>query len=308
MFLKAGKVMGCEPDSARRKLIGQKHGIKVYQNLQESFAQKPDAVLVCTPPYSHIPVALEAINQGANVFIEKPISHTLKGIDELLKRAKQQKLIVSVGYNLRFHPGLIMIKEMLEEGKIGRILSLRAEVGQYLPDWRPWQDYQQSYTAKKAMGGGIILDASHEIDYVRWLAGEVKSVFCAAGKLSDLRVETEDTAEIIMNFRNNLIAEVHLDFIQRGYARSCKIIGEKGNIIWDYPEKCVKTYLARVNRWETYNVKAEPNDMYLDEIKHFIRNIRLKKNPLVDGIEGVKTLKVALAAKKSAKIGRVVSL
>lgn len=235
--LSTGEIIACDIDKKRISVIGEKYGVQTCANLSQALTQSIDAALVCTPPSTHIPIALQIIEHGSHVFIEKPLSNSLKGVDELLRRAKDKKLVVLVGYNFRFHPGLVLVKEMLEREEVGKILSARAEVGQYLPDWRPWQDYRKSYTAQKRLGGGIILDGSHELDYMRWLLGEVREVSCMAGKLSRLEVDTEDTAEVLLRFRSGAMVAVHLDFIRHDYTRNCELIGEKGTIIWNYPDQ-----------------------------------------------------------------------
>jgi predicted dehydrogenase len=155
------------------------------------------------------------------------------------------------------------------------------------------------------MGGGIILDASHEIDYVRWLLGEVKSVYCAADHLSSLEVDVEDTASLILRLRDGAIAEVHLDCVQRGYARSCKVIGDAGTVVWDYGIGL--SLLAGSNpEWQAFPVTTEPNQMYLDEMRHFLECVRGEAEPLVDGATGRRVLEIALAAKRSVQEGRSV--
>lgn len=188
---------------------------------------------------------------------------------------------------------------MLDEGIVGHPMNIRAEFGQYLPDWRPTQDYRQSYTAHAAMGGGIILDASHELDYVRWLGGEVESVSCAAGKFSGLEMDTEDMAEITLRIKGNLIAQVHMDCLQRDYVRTCKVVGEKGTLIWDFKQG-VRHYDAATARWQDEPIAPDLNDMYVDEMKHFVSCARVEASPLVDGVTGKRVLELALAAKKSS--------
>jgi predicted dehydrogenase len=309
LSLSAGEVSAYDVDAQRLSAIAEKYGVKTYNDLPQALNQTLDAVIICVPPSLHIPLALKAIEHNAHLFIEKPISHTIKGVDKLIEAARAKNRIVYVGYNMRFHPGLKLVKRLLDEGKIGRVLSADVEAGQYLPDWRPLQDYRRSYTARKELGGGIILDGSHELDYIRWLiGGEVKEVSCFAGKVSRLEVDTEDTAEILLKFDNNTIAGVHLDFIQRGYSRSCKLIGEEGTITWSYPEKKVRLFTAAAKEWQEMDIQFEPNDMYLEELKHFIRCIEGKETAAVDGATGRRVLEIALAAKKSAAAGRVIKL
>ncbi|KUO42687.1 MAG: hypothetical protein APU95_04460 [Hadesarchaea archaeon YNP_N21] len=307
-LISAGEIIACDIDKGRLSIMRKKYEVDTYTELRKALDYGVDAVIVSTPPNTHVSIALKAVEENAHLFIEKPISHTLRGVDELIRRAASKNLTLLVGYNFRFHPGLLLVKKMLDKGEIGKVLSARAEFGQYLPDWRPWQDYRQSYTAKKELGGGIILDGSHELDYLRWLFGDVKKVSCFAGKLSRLQVNTEDIAEILLQFKTGTIAGVHLDFVRPGYTRNCEIIGEIGNIIWSYEESTVRLYNAKSRKWRIFAVKADPNEMYIREMRHFLRCVRGMDNPLINGQDAVKTLKLALAAKKSAEIGKVINL
>jgi predicted dehydrogenase len=263
-------------------------------------ADRFDLVLVCTPPNSHVDVARKAIRGGAHVFIEKPIAHEMDGVSRLLSEAKERKRFIAVGYNLRFHRGVRLLKEAIERGDIGTPLMLRAEVGQYLPDWRPGTDYRAGYNASAAMGGGIVLDASHEIDYVRWLVGDVASISCAAEHLSSLAIDVEDAAAIIMRMRSGAIAEVHLDSIQRAYSRTCKVIGEEGTLVWEYGGD-VRRFSAASGRWESTAANADPNEMYIDEMKHLLMCLEGEAVPIVDGEDGRRVLEIALAAKESSR-------
>jgi len=307
--LSADEIIACDTNPERLALMKEKYDIQeTYTELQKAMDRGIDAVLVCTPPSTHIPIALKAIDYKAHVFIEKPMSNSLDGVDELIKRASKNELIICVGYNFRFHQGLKLVKDMVDREEIGKILSARAEFGQYLPDWRPWQDFRQSYTAKKGLGGGIILDGSHEIDYMRWLLGDVKEIFCFAGKISNLDVETEDVAEILLKFKRGAIGEIHLDFVRPGYSRTCELIGEEGVIVWNYSEKFVKIYSSKTEKWDIFNISADTDDMYIEEMKNFVNSVRGIEKPLIDGNEGKKTLQLALAAKESAKSRRVLKL
>lgn len=306
--ISAGDIIACDTDQKRLSAIGKKYKIQVCTDLRRALGKNVDAALVCTPPSTHVPIARKVVEHGAHVFIEKPLSNSLKGASELIELAKKKKLVVFVGYNLRFHPGLNLVKKILDRREIGRILSARAEFGQYLPDWRPWQDYRRSYTAKRKLGGGIILDGSHELDYIRWLLGEVEKISCVAGKVSHLKVDVEDTAEITLKLRSGAIVGIHLDFVRRDYARNCELIGDRGSIVWNYPDRLVKVYSARGKRWRTFRVGGDPNEMYLQEMKHFIRCVQGREKPLVSGEEGKKTLEIALAARRAAETGKTVKI
>jgi predicted dehydrogenase len=211
---------------------------------------------------------------------------------------------------MRLHPGLISVKRLLERGVLGRVIALRAEVGQYLPDWRPWQDYRKSYSARREDGGGIILDAIHEFDYCRWLLGEVKTVACFADRLSNLEIDTEDTAAVLVRFASGAIGEIHMDYVQRTSGRGCQVIGEQGTIWWSYPSSEVRWYSAETQKWEVFRGPNDwtPNQMYLDEMRHFLRSVAGQEQSVMDVGEAKRVLDIALGAKLSAEKGCVVKL
>jgi len=303
------QIMATDISTEILSLMEKRYHIQTCKTLEEGFKTGIDAVIVCTPPSSHVPLALVAIENGAHVFIEKPMSDSLSKIGELLEKARLANLITFVGYCFRFHTGLKMVKQIVDSGELGAILLAQAEYGQYLPDWHPWQDYRESYTAKKELGGGIILDGSHEIDYLRWLVGDVKQVFSFAGKLSDLDVETEDAAGILLKFASRSIGMIRLDFVRRDYSRSCELICQKGTIKWNYQDDFVQIYQRDKKTWKVHNnLMPDKNEMYVAEMKHFVECILKKEEPLINGEEGLETLKIALAAKTSAERGKVVRI
>jgi predicted dehydrogenase len=222
----------------------------------------------------------------------------------------QREIISLVGCNLRFHPGLAEVKRLLDAGSVGRPIAARVEVGQYLPDWHPWEDYRRGYSARAELGGGIILDAIHEIDYIRWLLGDVSQTVCLAGKLSDLEIDTEDTAALLLGFVNGTVGEVHLDYVQRAYSRSCQIIGAEGTIHWDYAAGLVRWYSARTREWSLSTNPADwdANQMYLDEMMHFLACLAGREKPQLDAAEAAQVLRVALAAKESSRQRRWIDL
>lgn len=298
------RLAACDPDPERLAPMVAELGIEPFADFEKAMiAIKPNLVFVCTPPVFHVPQALQAVQASAHVFVEKPLSHTLDGVDELIAEAEARQRVVQVGYNLRFHLGLQKVKQLVEDGIIGQILWARVEVGQYLPDWRPWQDYRRSYTARRNLGGGIILDASHELDYIIWLLGQPIEVVCMAGKVSDLEVDVEDCATVLLRFASGAQADVHMDFVQRGYARSCKLAGEQGTIIWDYPAHQVRIYQAETDSWETTPYTFDSNDMYMAEVQHFLGCVDRATTPLVDLKQAKRVLEVALAAKSAAAQG-----
>lgn len=301
--MRVGGITACDPDSSKLDYVKKEFSIEVFSDIEEALNSKTyDAALICTPPAYHVANALLLLEKGINCFIEKPLSHNLEGIDNLIEKASEKRKVVLVGYTLRFSPSLIRIKKMIDEGVIGDILSLRASVGYYLPYWRPSENYRGGYGARKDMGGGIVLDASHEINYVRYLVGEVEEVFAVCRKLSKLEIDTEDFAEITMRHNNGAYSQIHLDYLQSNYRRSCEIIGSKGMLLWDINERNLKQYNLQDKEYHVYyeGLNVNINDIYIEEIKHFFRCIEDRDKPLVDLIEGKRIQEIIQKIKESS--------
>lgn len=285
--------------------------IRVYSSMEEACRQSFDAVIIANETALHIPAAIKFAEKGCNLFIEKPLSHSLEDVDKFVGLVSKRNLKVMMGCNMRFHPVIRLVEEFISEGRVGLIISARVEVGQYLPHWRPERDYRNSYSASKEKGGGVILDLIHELDYAHFFLGDVSKVFALGSKRSDLDVETEDLAEILMEFENGTIGEVHLDYVQRCPSRNFKLVGKSGTIYADLITNKVEIFDIASNNWEVVNLDTdfERNKMYLDEMKHFIDYIQGRiKEPMVSLRDGLKVLQIALAAKESAITGKVINI
>jgi predicted dehydrogenase len=279
-------------------------GIKrPYHDLDEALAESPDVAIIANPTAYHIPAALAAANIGTHLLIEKPVSHTLEGLKELLAVVREYDLVTMVAYSLRFFKGIIMIREILSRGTIGKPLYVHAEAGQYLPDWRPGSDYRKIYSACSDQGGGVTLDLSHELDYLLWLFGPVCHVSCVEGKVSNLDINVEDTTDILMEHENGVISAVHLDYLQRVPTRCCKVVGSEGTLIWDNSDGAVRVFDTKQNQWQNYDYHTDRNDMYLDELQHFIQCVIEKEQTIIPLEAGIQVLQLALVAKKAASEG-----
>jgi glutamate-1-semialdehyde aminotransferase/spore coat polysaccharide biosynthesis protein SpsF (cytidylyltransferase family)/predicted dehydrogenase len=289
---------------ALKQCLEQSQG-EVFSDYSEALQKfKPDIVLLCTPPVYHVDEARAALRAQAHVFIEKPLSHESSGIQALIAEARRRDRNVQIGYNMRFHPGLQILKEVIDSGKIGRVMWLNVEAGQYLPDWRPWQNYRESYSARYELGGGIILDGSHELDYICWLLGRPTEVTCRAEHLSSLDVDVEDSAWIYMSFPERRRAELHLDFVQRVYTRTCKVVGETGTAFWDFSVPEVRWFSTEQSTWSSIPFVFEANDMYVAEMIHFLESLGTGTGPMIDLDQGRDVIRVVEAAKKSSRDGR----
>ncbi len=264
---------------------------------------RPGAVIVANPTALHLDVAVPAAQAGCHLFIEKPLSHNLDRVADLVHTVEQRGLAVLVGFQFRFHPGLRHIKHLLDSGAIGHVACVHVHWGEYLPGWHPWEDHRQGYAARQDLGGGVVLTLCHPFDYLRWLIGEVETVSAMTGQLGGLDIETEDTANVNLRFACGALGTVHLDYIQRPPAHWLQITGQKGFIRWDNADGAVHYYRSDTEAWETVMppLGFERNTMFLEEMRHFLDCIQGKSEPLVSLNDGIAALRIALAAKQSSR-------
>jgi len=299
-----------EPNALRAQELMRELGVTTAPSLEEAWSRQAFQVtFVCSPSIYHLGQARISAEQGSDLFIEKPLAHTLEGVQELLALTGKKNLITMVGSNWKFYPLFQKMKELLAGGAVGTILSVRCQFGQYLPDWHPWEDYRCGYSANSKLGGGILLD-SHEFDYLTWFMGDtVKKIACFADKLSNLEIDVEDTAEVILQFNAGAIAEIHLDYTQRFYQRNFEFFGETGTIRWDAGLKKV-TLQSSERGVQDFPLEAmyEINKMYIQEVKHFLECVRERKETITPVAKGYETIKLIVAAKKSASQDKSVYL
>lgn len=262
----------------------------------ESFLkeEKPDAALVCTPNHLHIPLALQMVRAGIDIFIEKPLSNSLDGVDELIRAVEEEGCIAMIGFMLRFEPGLKFLKEKIRSENVA---FAQLEFGSHMPLWRKGVDYRSVYSANRSMGGGTILDDTHELDYACWLFGYPKNIVSVFGKFSSFDIDVEDTAMITFVYPDKLVS-IHSDYLQKNYSRHCKICDREGYTIeWVFGNSVRYSDASGENTFP-YGDTFEVNQLYLDEMEYFINCIRTRTQTESDLENGFEILKIALAAKK----------
>jgi predicted dehydrogenase len=283
-------------------------GYPVETELDTALAHRPDAVIVSNPTALHMDVAIPAAEAGCHIFLEKPIAHVLDGVADLQAAVKKNNVHVLVGFQFRYHPGLRKLDEVLGSGEVGRPISVRAHWGEYLPAWHPWEDYRSSYSARKDLGGGVILTLTHPLDYLRWLFGEVDSLWAFKGQLSDLELDVEDVVEIGMKFANGVLGSLHLDYNQRPPRHQVEIVCTEGTIRWDQAGKALEIYSAETQDWQTYPLPKdfERDHLFRAQMEHFLEVVEGKAKPVCTLRDGVRVLELALAAHESAEGARMI--
>jgi predicted dehydrogenase len=312
-------------------------GLPVVYSLEDALAWKPEAFIIANPTSMHLDFAIPATKAGCHILLEKPISHSLDRVNELREAIEHGGGKILVGFQYRFHPGLQQVKKLLSDKTIGRPLSVRVHWAQWLPGWHPYEDYRKAYSARTDLGGGVILTLCHPLDYLRWLFGDVQKLWAFAGKLNDLEIDVEDTAEIGLMFKNSMLGSVHLDYNGRPPVHNMEIIGTHGTMRWDNASGHVDLYAVddHINShtppggetpaWELFPAPTgfERNDLFIAEMRHFLEiasevpfrtfssdrqsDKRSDLLPVCDLEDGIIALQLTLAALDSARTGQIMN-
>ena len=278
----------------------------VESELEAALAHQPDAVIVSNPTALHLDVAIPAAEAGCHLLLEKPITDRMDDrVNTLNKIVADKKLQVLVGYQFRFHPVLAQIKALLQTGTLGKPLSVCAHWGEYLPGWHPWEDYRQGYAARKDLGGGVVNTLCHPLDYLRWLFGEVDSLSAMTGQVSQLELDVEDVAEVLLKFRSGIIGTVHLDYFQRPPSHWLEINTENGYIRWDNASGEARVYSVQGETWQTLTPPQgfERNQLFMEETRHFLALIRGEEASRCSLMDGIRSLQMTEAVHASASSG-----
>lgn len=301
----------------RHKTSGDKNESGVdacVTSIADALQLHPQAAVIANPASFHLDAALPLARAGVHLLVEKPISSTTQRVAELIEVCRAQNVTLMTGYNMRFLPSLQKFREFLKAKRVGRVLSVRAEVGQFLPLWRPGSDYRKNVSAHAALGGGALLELSHEIDYLRWLFGEVEWVSAIQRKQSNLEIDVEDTAHLVLGFAREtgaapLIATLNMDFIRHDTTRCCTVIGEAGSLRWNALTGIVEIFEPGGNAWQSLFMHPhQRDDSYLAEWRHFLDCMAGGGSPLISGHDGLAVLQIIEAARHSSTAGSITSV
>jgi predicted dehydrogenase len=297
-------------------------GYPVETDLGEALQKhRPDAIIVANPTSMHLDVAIPAAEVGCHILLEKPVSHSLERLDVLQKTAENSASKILVGFQFRYHPTLNKAREIIQSDILGKILTVHAHWGEYLPQWHPWEDYRQSYAARADLGGGVILTLTHPLDYLRYLLGDIESLWSFNGHISPLEIDVEDVAEIGLKFMNGAFGGVHVNYFQRPPVHRLEIVGTEGTLRWDNADGILHVYRSPLTFgsfsdqppspvMETFSPPEgfERNQLFVAQTRHFIEIVRGESEPICNLNDGVQALRLALAAYESQEKGQRVRL
>ena len=292
----------CDPDNGQREALVEETTVaREFTSFEDALDARPQTVFICTPPKLHIPMSAQALQAGAHVFCEKPLADGLDGIGDLAAVVESAQKRFMVGFCFRYHEGLTKAKAYLDQGRIGRLVSIRCRMGEHLPTVRP--DYRDLFTAQYSGA----FDLTHEIDLACWFAGqlpitEVKALY---GRLSDVDMKAPDVVEIIARFGDSCLAGIHLDFFSRPRCRVTELLGTDGTIAVEFAEwdRCtVSVYDASKDEWQVEEISTERDHMFRAEDAEFLDAV-VNGSPVSLGLdEARRSLEIVHAAQNSKRM------
>lgn len=269
--------------------LAKKYNTKFFRDYRELLKKDLDAVSIAVPTTLHKKVALDCMEKGINILIEKPIADTLRNALEIKAKAEKEDLKVMVGHIERFNPAIEKIKEMTGAGEMGELVSISAKrVGPYNPRIRDV---------------GIIIDLGvHDIDIISYLyKDKVEYVYASAGSVIH---NFEDHASILLKFRNGHAGLIETNWLTPFKIRTLTMVGDRGIASIDYLVPSLKLY----NEKEEKYIRIEKKEPLKSELEHFIECIKKNKEPIVSIEDGKNALKIALSAIESYKKNKIIKI
>ncbi len=284
-----------------RERIGS--DIRQVDNLSRKTLSQFKIAFICTPTHLHSKTGLMCAESRCHIFIEKPLANTLHNLNKLVELCRARNLTTMVGCNLRFDPCLRKIKDLIDEDYLGKIYAIYLEYGRYLPYQRSVPDYRETYAASREMGGGIILDDIHDVDLLCWFNNfsTVKQASFVFDRVSDLEINVEDICNATLRFDNKVIGNIRCDYLQQYKHRNCKIIGEKGNLTWNFRYNAIyHEYFdntGQEKRIKVFQSRSRLDRMFIDEVKYFLLQVSNSQDTFNNIERSLQTLKLVLAKK-----------
>lgn len=246
-------------------------GMQTVATLEEGLEQKPDAVFICSPPALHMKQAELAIRAGCHVMVEKPMSIDMESIDKVKKLAEENGRMVSVALCNRYHKGLQRIKEIVDSGKLGKIINIRGAMGEFFPESRP--DYRSTYYVQY----NGCFELIHAVDYTVWIAGgEPQEIYGICGSDADIGFYSPDNAEVLFRTDNGVTCSVNLAFYQTPSHSELMVYGSEGTceLRYTHTDYTIRTYTRSTRRWEEEGEEGlYRNMMFEAEDKEFLESV-----------------------------------
>jgi len=296
-------IAGFDTRPDRRLEVRKKYDIPVFDTFEEAIKNySPQVFVISTPPDLHMHYAYYASEYAISCFIEASVIDACK-IKELSERIKDSKIVIAPSCTMRYFPGPKKIKELIYSGKIGKVLNVNYQTGQYLPDWHPWEDIKDFYVSKRETGGAREI-VPFELTWLNDIFGKSKALACVKAKLSDLPADIDDVYHCLLQYDNNVLANITVEVISRPKScREMRVIGSEGEIVFSADTNSVKYINTLLDKWVEFkfdsgtieNQYINPEEPYIAEMKDFVSaveqcNQSLFPNTLDDDFDILQTL------------------
>lgn len=303
------EVSGCEPNESLRLKMGERYGCPVYASVEEAMgAGTWDGAVICTPAHTHIPIAMHLLDQGMHLLIEKPLSTTLAGIDDLIQKATERKAIVRVAYVFRSIPVIAAIREALQTPGLEDIRHIVVTSGQNFAKARP--AYASTYFARRETGGGCIQDAlTHQVHAVEWVVGPIERVYCDASHEVLAGVEVEDTVNLTARLHGGIAAVFAINQFQAPNDLVLSFHAAGGSVRVEFYQNRLGLLLAGDSDWAWREFPLEERDaMFVRQANSFLDALDGQADNLSTLEASLQTLRVNLAALQSSTLRQEVIL
>ena len=281
--------------------------LEVFGDEEEAFAWEPDFMIVSNPTSLHLDYLLKAIDYNVDALIEKPVASSYTEIKTVENEIRGRKNKVYVGFNLRFHPIVREVSEIIKTNKYGRVLKADLYVGEYLPSWHPYEDYRASYAAKKELGGGVLRTLCHEIDLGQYWFGGYNKVYGKVARISGLDIDVDDNTDILAEMKNGVLLKITMDYLNPVLERRGRILFEKGLLEYNFPSMEI-TFTDYETREIRSLLKVEKYD-YNAQYRHQMEKFLDKSDEQICTLEeGINVARIVDKCEESSHTGRMLSV
>jgi predicted dehydrogenase len=312
-YLGEQDVIGFDMLDDRRKECEEKYHITTFNNIDKAMTEKPDALVISTPPNHHLEYELLAAKNNKHFFCEAGVFS--KGVDELIKICKTKKIVAAPSATLRFNDSIKKIKKLIDEKKIGTVVAVTYHMGQYLPDWHPWENISKFYVGQRETSATREM-VPFEMEWLTWIFGDVEKLSCIKGKISALPVDIDDVYQLIFQFKSGVIGHLLIEVISRTPTRILRIVGEKGSIEWNWMDDVVKMYDPEKKKWIEFKEEkgfkekgyVAKENMYIEEIRNFVQAIHGERSYIYSLEQDYQILSLLKAAETSSNKGKHIDI
>ena len=304
--LKEEDIIGFDISAERRKEAEEKHGIKTFESMELALKQNPDAFIISTPPNHHMEVCLIAARNKKHFFVEASVLIE-KDFKKVIILSKQNKIVAAPSCTMRYHPLVKKIKEIVDSKKYGRPVGIVYHMGQYLPDWHPWEEISNFYVGRRETSAAREM-VCFELEWINWIFGDINKLSCFKGNYSSIKADIDDAYALNIEYKNKIIANIMIEVFARHAYRQFKVMFEEGVLEWDWIKETLRIYDANTKKWseikEDEGIRKEgylaKENMYIDEVRNFVNAIKGKEKWEYTLDDDLKTLKLLLDAEKSS--------